>query len=110
MISLTQQNLRVFGTSLVLIGSMGCGRGNGPVVTPRERRIEAQIRPLRVSHGPFGIMRHPIYAGLIIIAVGQGLLTGFDWRAFLLIVASGTYAAGQGRAEARDWKRRLKHL
>ena len=59
-----------------------------------------------VSHGPFSIMRHPIYAGLVIIAVGQGLLTGFDGRAFLLIAASGAYAAVQGRAEARYWKRR----
>ena len=59
-----------------------------------------------VSHGPFRIFRHPIYVGLVIIAVGQGLLTGFDGRALLLIVASVTYALVQGHAESRYWARR----
>ncbi len=60
-----------------------------------------------VSRGPFRFMRHPIYVGLIIISAGQGLLTGFDGRAFLLIVASAVYLVVQGRAESRYWETRL---
>ncbi len=60
-----------------------------------------------VSHGPFRFLRHPIYAGLVIIAVGQVLLTGLDRRAFLLIIASVLYFAVQGPAESRYWKERL---
>ena len=59
-----------------------------------------------VSHGPYRILRHPIYLGLVIIAVGQGLLTGFDGRAWLLIATSVTYAFVQGHAESRYWARK----
>ena len=57
-----------------------------------------------VSSGPFRLLRHPIYAGLVIISLGQGLLTGFDGRAVLLIAASVLYFIVQGRAESRYWE------
>ncbi len=59
-----------------------------------------------VSRGPFRFMRHPIYVGLVIISAGQGLLTGFDGRTLLLVVASAAYLVVQGRAESRYWERR----
>ena len=58
-----------------------------------------------VSRRPFRFMRHPIYVGLIIISAGQ-LLTGFEGRAFLLIVASVVHLVVQAHTESRYWKTR----
>jgi protein-S-isoprenylcysteine O-methyltransferase Ste14 len=61
-----------------------------------------------VSHGAFRVLRHPIYASIIIIAFAMGLLAGFDGRAALLIFASCLYFGIQGRAETLHWRARTQ--
>ncbi len=59
-----------------------------------------------VVRGPYRFMRHPIYAGLVVAFIGQGFLTGFDARAWLLIVSAVVYLVVQGGAETRYWRGR----
>lgn len=59
-----------------------------------------------VSCGPFRLLRHPIYISLIVIAIGQALLAGFDGRSFLLVTATVIYCGVQGRAETLFWRNR----
>jgi protein-S-isoprenylcysteine O-methyltransferase Ste14 len=51
-------------------------------------------------------MRHPIYASIVVMFAGQGFLTGFDTRAWLISATAATYAIVQGRAETRYWRAR----
>lgn len=59
-----------------------------------------------ISAGPFRFVRHPIYLSLLIISVGQALLAGLDWRAYLLVAATLLHYGVQGRAETRHWTAR----
>ncbi len=56
-----------------------------------------------VTTGPYRFLRHPINTALVIVAVGQALLTGLDARAVFLLAFSTLYGLVQGRAEARYW-------
>jgi len=68
----------------------------------KERKIEY------VAHGPFRLLRHPIYIGLFTIAIGMALLTGFDGRAIFLVIVTAAYFGIQGKAEMLHWKKRLE--
>ncbi len=59
-----------------------------------------------VARGPYRLLKHPLNAALVVVAVGQGLLTGLDVRAALLVVAAAVYYVLQARAEERHWARR----
>lgn len=59
-----------------------------------------------VRHGPFRLIKHPIYISLFIIAIGMALLTGFDGRAFFLVIATASYFGVQGKAETLHWRQR----
>ncbi|TVQ30520.1 MAG: hypothetical protein EA376_12815 [Phycisphaeraceae bacterium] len=61
-----------------------------------------------VARGPFPLLKHPIYVSLIMIAIGQTLLAGFDGRSFLLVMASVIYFCVQGRAETLEWRKRSR--
>ncbi len=56
-----------------------------------------------VACGPYRLLRHPIYLGMIISALGQMLLTAADMRGLILLVGTVAYALFQGRAESRRW-------
>lgn len=56
-----------------------------------------------VATGPYRFLQHPINAALVIVAAGQGVLTGFDARAWFLIVVALLYYLVQGRAERVFW-------
>ncbi len=60
-----------------------------------------------VAHGPYRILRHPIYWGMTIAAFGQMLLTAGDLRGLILLVGTVAYALLQGRAESRHWRNRF---
>jgi protein-S-isoprenylcysteine O-methyltransferase Ste14 len=67
-----------------------------------------EASPEYVAHGPFALLRHPIYVSLLIIAVSMGLLGGFDARWLLLVGATCLYFGVQGRAETLHWTRRAR--
>jgi protein-S-isoprenylcysteine O-methyltransferase Ste14 len=60
-----------------------------------------------VAHGPYRFLRHPIYLGMRISALGQMLLTDGDMRGLILLVGTVTYSLLQGRAESRRWSNRI---
>jgi protein-S-isoprenylcysteine O-methyltransferase Ste14 len=60
-----------------------------------------------VAQGPYRIMNHPINTALVVVAVGQGFLTGFDGRAMFLVAAAGLYLVVQAGAERAFWARRM---
>jgi protein-S-isoprenylcysteine O-methyltransferase Ste14 len=61
-----------------------------------------------VATGPYRLFRHPINAALIIVALGQLLLTGMDARAIFLIALATLYYLAQARAEERFWAGRQR--
>lgn len=56
-----------------------------------------------VAKGPYCVLRHPIYWGMTLSALGQMLLTNLDWRGLILLVGTVSYALLQSRAESRRW-------
>ena len=60
-----------------------------------------------VAHGPYRFLRHPIYLGMTISALGQMLLTDGDMRGLILLIGTVTYGLLQGRAESRRWSNRI---
>jgi protein-S-isoprenylcysteine O-methyltransferase Ste14 len=44
-----------------------------------------KIEPELVSRGPYAVVRHPIYAGILLAIVGSALVVGFFW--WLLVLA-----------------------
>lgn len=56
-----------------------------------------------VANGPYRVLRHPIYWGMTISALGQMQLTNSDLRGLILLVGTVTYALLQSRAESRRW-------
>jgi protein-S-isoprenylcysteine O-methyltransferase Ste14 len=61
-----------------------------------------------VATGPYRLMRHPINAALILVAIGQGLMTGLDAGALWLLACAVLYFLVQGRAEERRWAGRQR--
>lgn len=59
-----------------------------------------------VATGPYRLMHHPINAALILVAIGQALMTGLDAGAIALLSWAVVYFVVQGRAEERRWKNR----
>jgi protein-S-isoprenylcysteine O-methyltransferase Ste14 len=58
-----------------------------------------------VSHGPYAIVRHPMYGGALILMVGTPLLLGSWWglaMAPLIVVLLGTRAVMEERTLARE--------
>jgi protein-S-isoprenylcysteine O-methyltransferase Ste14 len=67
---------------------------------------ERDARAEFVQTGPYRFVHHPINAALILVAIGQALMTGLDARALTLLSASVIYFIIQGRAEDKLWKNR----
>lgn len=67
---------------------------------PRDENVEY------VSCGPFRWLEHPIYVGLLVLAVGQGLVVGIDRRTVLLLAAPLAHYVLQKRCETRHWAAR----
>jgi protein-S-isoprenylcysteine O-methyltransferase Ste14 len=61
-----------------------------------------------VATGPYRYFEHPINTGLVLVAIGQALLTGVDARAMLLLGVSVVYLLAQAGAEKAFWKARRK--
>lgn len=59
-----------------------------------------------VKAGPYKIMDHPINTALVIVAIGQALMTGVDARAIFSLAFALAYLFLQAGAEKRYWSRR----
>ncbi len=69
--------LLLSGLSLALAGVLSLGRNLTPFITPKTGSV------LRET-GPYRIVRHPVYSGLLQMAVGWGL-----WRGGVLTLVFG---------------------
>ncbi len=56
-----------------------------------------------VRTGPYKWMDHPINSALVLVAMGQALITGLDARAMFLLAFSVVYLLVQAGAERRHW-------
>lgn len=55
------------------------------------------------AHGPYRLLRHPIYTGMVISAFGQMFLTSGDMLGLTLFLGTLMYVLLQSRAESRRW-------
>jgi protein-S-isoprenylcysteine O-methyltransferase Ste14 len=85
------------GLSIQVLAVLAMGRSWRFGQDPNDESVEY------VSRGPFRWFRHPIYTSLLIVAVGQGLLVGVDWRSSLLVATTLLHFVIQSQAEKRHW-------
>jgi len=93
-----QLALSIAGAILAVAGcafAVWAGRTLGRSLTPFPKPVEAGL----VTHGPFAVVRHPIYTGGLGLFVGYSLFAGP--AAFALTLALGVLWAGKLRVEER---------
>lgn len=94
----SQRALVVAGAALAIAGcvfAVWAGRSMGSSLTPFPKPVEAGL----VTHGPFAIVRHPIYTGGLGLFVGYSLCTSVP--ALVLTGALAILWAGKVRVEER---------
>ena len=69
------------------------GRNRGIPMTVR-------ARPKLVRSGPYRVVRHPIYSGLLLAAIGSALVTGPGW--LVVVIGAGAYFVVSLRVEETD--------
>lgn len=84
--SLVGVPLLVVGAVFVGYGLTGLGRSLSPFPKPKE---DGNL----VTDGIYGCVRHPIYGGLVMAAVGFALITGSIGRLLLAALLLGFFAA-----------------
>jgi protein-S-isoprenylcysteine O-methyltransferase Ste14 len=72
----------------------------------RMGQSEADEETTFVASGPYRFLKHPINTALVLVALGQAFLTGFDARAWFLLVTAVVYYLVQGHAEQQFWRGR----
>jgi protein-S-isoprenylcysteine O-methyltransferase Ste14 len=84
--------IATFGTVLAFAARAAIGRNWGP---PATRRTDTEL----VTSGPYAMIRHPIYSGILLMMVGTavGLLPAW----WLVAAAAGIYFFVTARAEER---------
>ena len=84
-----------FGESLRLVGVVLCGAGLAFAVWARAHlgRNWSGIPSIKENHelitsGPYRVVRHPIYTGILVALVGSVLAGGIVWLAFLVVFSA----------------------
>lgn len=85
------------GAALVTLGATVAFAARGAIGrnwgSPGMRKTDTEL----VTHGPYSLIRHPIYAGILLMMVGTAIgLTPIWW---LVAVAAGLYFVTSARAE-----------
>ena len=62
--------------------------------------MTVRATPALVRRGPYRVVRHPIYGGLLLAMIGSTLAAGPGW--LLALIGSGTYFAISLRVEEAD--------
>jgi protein-S-isoprenylcysteine O-methyltransferase Ste14 len=83
----------VAGFGLAIWARLCLGRNWGMPMTIR-------ARPKLIRHGPYRVVRHPIYSGLLLALVGSALASGSGW--LVAILAGGAYFVFSLRVEEAD--------
>ncbi|HEX4929719.1 MAG TPA: isoprenylcysteine carboxylmethyltransferase family protein [Gaiellaceae bacterium] len=79
--------LRITGFLMLLAGiglAIWAGRTLGTALTPYPRPSE---RATLVEHGPYGLVRHPIYVAGLLVFLGYGLLSSIPATAAVPFLA-----------------------
>ncbi len=79
--------LRVAGAAVILVGlgfAVWAGRTLGAALTPYPRPSE---KSTLVEHGPYGIVRHPIYVAGLLVFLGYGVLASVPATAAVTLLA-----------------------
>lgn len=100
------------GSALVLMGLVTLGRNLSALPHPKE---DAQM----VEHGAYKLVRHPIYSGIILGAIGYALFTA-SWLTLSLAISLFFFFDIKSRREEKylclkfsnyaDYRRRVKKL
>ena len=65
--------------------------------------MSVRARPTLVRSGPYRVVRHPIYSGLLLAAVGSALVTGPGW--LVVVAGAAAYFVVSLRVEENDMAR-----
>ena len=84
--------IALIGTALLVAGSQRLGRNLTPMPMPKEG---SEL----VEGGVYGIVRHPIYGGILLLLFGGGLATGRLARLGVALGAVGFFDAKARREE-----------
>ena len=84
--------LFVFGLGLAIWARMHIGRNWGGPMTQKDE-------PELVTSGPYRVVRHPIYAGILVAGVGTAVALSWNWLIAVLLV--GVYFVYSATVEER---------
>jgi protein-S-isoprenylcysteine O-methyltransferase len=65
--------------------------------------MTVRARPTLVRSGPYRVLRHPIYGGLLLAALGSALVTGPGW--LVVVIGAAAYFVVSLRVEESDMAR-----
>ncbi len=86
--------VQLLGVALLVVGLLGLGTSLTPLPTP------APGSTLRTG-GPFRLVRHPIYTGIDLLALGLALRSGNPWSLVCALALVGWFMAKARWEEAR---------
>jgi protein-S-isoprenylcysteine O-methyltransferase Ste14 len=96
-----------FDAALGWLGVGVCATGIGIAVWARVclgpnwgMPMTVRARPTLVRSGPYSVVRHPIYSGLLLAAVGSALVAGPGW--LVVVIGAGAYFVVSLRVEETD--------
>jgi protein-S-isoprenylcysteine O-methyltransferase Ste14 len=84
--------IATLGAALAFTARAAIGRNWG---TPGMQRIDTDL----ITRGPYGLVRHPIYAGILLMMIGTAIGLIFAW--WLVAAAAGVYFVYSARSEER---------
>jgi protein-S-isoprenylcysteine O-methyltransferase Ste14 len=80
-----------------VVGYRAAGAALGDALSPR---VEPAPGAVLVTHGPYGVVRHPMYLGQAMIAIGAPLTLGCRWVLVVSALALVVLAIRVGMEEA----------
>lgn len=85
--------LFILGLLLAIWARLYLGKNWGMPMTKKQQ-------PELVTTGPYSIIRHPIYSGILLAIIGTAIAISFYW--LLIVAVSGTYFIYSATVEERN--------